>query len=128
VDQASQQSVSSGLASETAAEAGPCPRITIHFSVTPRRTVEWRVRADSELHVTGAQLWVTRLSHDYDYWLQPGDTLRLRRGEHLWMSVDGELSGNVSLTSRYGRFRPGVRRWFALLAGYAGISGSGGAR
>jgi hypothetical protein len=112
----SQQFASSGLSSDEAGEAARCPRITIHFSVAPMVTVEWRVRAASELQVTGARVWLTRLSLDYDYWLQPGDTLRLKRGERIWLSVDGDMSADVSLTSDYAWFRPRMSRWFGLLA------------
>jgi hypothetical protein len=116
MDQVSQQSVSSSLSSDEAGEIARGPRITIHFSVVPMKTVEWRVRAHSELQVKGACVWLTRLSSDYDYWLLPGDTIRLKRGERIWLSVDGEISADVSLTSRYAWFRPRMSRWFGRLA------------
>ncbi|CAB3798615.1 hypothetical protein LMG28138_04468 [Pararobbsia alpina] len=116
MDQASQQSACSGLSSDQTSESARSPRITIHFSVAPMETVEWRVRVASELQVNGARIWLTRASSEYDYWLQPGDSLRLKRGERIWLSVDGDMSADVSLTSRYAWFRPSMSRWFGLLA------------
>ncbi len=80
MDQVSQQSASSGLSSAEAAEAVRCPTISIHLSVVPGKTVAWKLRTASELRVNGARVWLTRSSSEYDYWLEPGDTLRLKRG------------------------------------------------
>jgi hypothetical protein len=115
MDQVSQQSASSGLSSAETANAVRCPTISIHFSVVPGKTVAWQLRAASELRVNSARVWLTRSSSEYDYWLEPGDTLRLKRGEHIWLSVDGEMSADVSLSSRYAWFRPRSRRWLGLL-------------
>jgi len=116
MDQVSQQSVSSSLSGDEAGVFARCPRITIHFSVVPLKTVEWRVRADSELQVKGACVWLTRLRSDYDHWLLPGDTIRLKRGERIWLSVDGEMSADVAVTHHYAGFSSRMSRWFGRLA------------
>jgi DUF2917 family protein len=60
---------------------------SIRFEVHAGETVPVRVTASTRLSVHGAAVWVTRSDDVNDYWLEPGKTLRLRRGERLWLSV-----------------------------------------
>ncbi|MFX1674317.1 DUF2917 domain-containing protein [Paraburkholderia sp. A2WS-5] len=109
------------------------PALSIHFAVPEASTFTWRVRADGTLHVRGARIWLTRARSPYDYWLNPGETLRVYRGERLWLSVDAGNSAApsaaapgaaacVTLTSAwrppFATVRSAAGRcvnWFALL-------------
>lgn len=76
------------------------PRVVIYFAVEPATTVTWRIAADSELRVhSEAPVWLTRHRSPYDHWLQPGESIRLERGERVWLSVEGEVPAEVSITS-----------------------------
>lgn len=91
MDQASQQDAASAcpafsfdrLPADTA-----LPAQSIHFAVPVGQTLTWRVYADSTVRVHGSRIWLTRARSPYDHWLNPGDTLRVLRGERLWLSGD----------------------------------------
>ncbi|KVQ02950.1 DUF2917 domain-containing protein [Burkholderia ubonensis] len=77
------------------------PRVVIHFAVAPRKTLTWRAPNDAELRAHDATLWVTRLASIDDYWMRPGDVLRIPRGERIWLSADGNQPAEVSITTAY---------------------------
>jgi hypothetical protein len=85
----------------TPASRAVAPQMVIHVPVVPAQTVSWRLAADAELQVTEALVWVTRLFSPYDYWLQPGDVLRLTRGERIWVTTDAQGGARITLTSAY---------------------------
>ena len=60
---------------------------SITFEIKAGETVPMKVARSTRLAVSGGAIWVTRSDDIEDYWLQPGHTLRLRRGERLWLSV-----------------------------------------
>ncbi|HEY4802530.1 MAG TPA: DUF2917 domain-containing protein [Paraburkholderia sp.] len=100
----------------------PLPAQSIHFAVPPMRTLTWRVTAPATLRIHVAQVWVTRARSPYDHWLKPGETLRLERGERIWLSTEAALPARVTLTSAWRPPFAGVRRgterlaaWLALL-------------
>jgi hypothetical protein len=74
-------------------------RTVWYVDVQPRQTVSWRVSREAELRIGDAPVWLTRHRDPYDYWLQPGDIVRLVRGERVWISSDSEHAIEVSLTS-----------------------------
>ncbi|WP_250451546.1 DUF2917 domain-containing protein [Caballeronia sp. ATUFL_M2_KS44] len=89
-------------------------RVVVYFEVAARRTVSWRVSRDAELRIGKASVWLTRHRDPYDYWMQPGDVLRLVRGERVWLSSDCDHAVEVSVTSyRKARERPAWTRMFA---------------
>ncbi len=61
---------------------------SITFEIAAGETVPMRVTRSTRLTVEGGAIWVTRSDDVEDYWLEPGKTLRLRRGERLWLSVE----------------------------------------
>lgn len=77
------------------------PVMVIRLTVRSGQAMSWRIGGDSELRVGNTRVWVTRLFSPYDHWLQSGDVLRLKRGERIWLSVDGDVAAHVSLTSAY---------------------------
>ncbi|WP_063803194.1 DUF2917 domain-containing protein [Burkholderia ubonensis] len=77
------------------------PRVVIHFAVAPRKTLTWRAANDAELRAHDATLWVTRLASVDDYWMRPGDVLRIPRGERIWVSTDGDQPAEASITTAY---------------------------
>lgn len=88
------------------------PRVVIYFAVESATTVTWRIAADSELRVHGeAPVWLTRHRSPYDHWLQPGESIRLQRGERVWLSVEEEVPAEVSITSPYVERRRVPRQW-----------------
>lgn len=99
----------------------PLPRVSLHLPVESGKTFAWRLAADSELRVHQARVWLTRIHSPYDYWLQPGDVIRLRRGECIWLTTDADAVAEVSLTSAYCKSSSFVARWL----GYAASQGAG---
>jgi hypothetical protein len=85
--------------------------MVIHLAVVPGRTLAWKLSAEAELRVQGARVWLTRIGSPYDYWLQPGDVLRLRRGECIWLSTDGPVPAEALLASTYVEPCGTLRRW-----------------
>ncbi|WP_277186345.1 DUF2917 domain-containing protein [Caballeronia sp. BR00000012568055] len=83
-------------------------RVVVYVDIHPQRTVSWRVPRDAELRIGEGRVWLTRHQESYDYFLMPGDVVRLSRGERVWISADGEHKVEVSLTS----YRKPVQRWF----------------
>ena len=106
-------------APETTASAHKLsPEMVIRFVVQPGQTASWRVRADSELRVGTARVWVTRIFSPYDYWLQTGDVLRVMRGERIWLSTDANIAAEISLTSAYAIARRPLFKWIERLRDY----------
>jgi hypothetical protein len=68
---------------------------SIWFEVSAGETVPLRVTSSTRLTVYGGAVWVTRSNDVEDYWLEPGKTLRLRRGERLWLSAEGSSQACV---------------------------------
>jgi hypothetical protein len=104
MDAASQQADQQGARGAHAAlwHDDALPAMSIHFAVPAAGTFTWRVRADSTLRVDGTRIWLTRARSPYDHWLDPGDLLRVYRGERLWLSTDNEsASARVTLTSAW---------------------------
>lgn len=91
-------------------------KIVVHFSVAPATTLTWRVDADSTLTVHGARAWITRIDFPYDYWLDPGQTLRLQRGERIWLSCEDTRIARVSLSCPLPAQRGVLSRWLGRLA------------
>ncbi|ABC37832.1 DUF2917 domain-containing protein [Burkholderia thailandensis] len=73
--------------------------LSMTFEIQPGETVPMKVARSTRLTVRGASVWATRSNDVADYFLLPGDTLKLRRGERLWLSVDGETSACVSFSA-----------------------------
>ncbi|PCE32575.1 DUF2917 domain-containing protein [Burkholderia ubonensis] len=77
------------------------PSVVIHFAVAPRKTLTWRAPNDAEIRTHDAPLWLTRQTSVDDYWIRPGDVLRIPRGERIWLSTDGDLPAEASITTAY---------------------------
>ena len=71
---------------------------SIAFDIRSGETVPMRVTRSTRLKVSGGAVWVTRSDDTSDYWLSPGHTLRLRRGERLWLSVEGAPRARVAFS------------------------------
>ena len=103
------------------------PTVVIRFAVAPRTTMTWRAPQDSEIRAHGAALWITRPPNVDDYWVQPGDVLRIARGERIWLGTDADRSAEATITTAYVRRGERVRRMLAqvqrLLVGIGRRSG-----
>ena len=71
---------------------------SIAFEIRNGETVPMKVARSTKLVVHGGAVWVTRSDDTEDYWLQPGHTLRLRRGERLWLSAEGSTQAKVAFS------------------------------
>ncbi|CAB3768832.1 DUF2917 domain-containing protein [Paraburkholderia solisilvae] len=96
--------------------AGTLPRVVVHFEVQPGATLSWRVDAHCELSVNSERVWLTRIGSPYDYWLQPGYPIQLRRGERVWVSTDGHLAARLALTTYPRKRRGKFYRWLERLS------------
>ncbi|MDQ7980243.1 DUF2917 domain-containing protein [Paraburkholderia sp. SARCC-3016] len=98
---------------------------SIWFEVGNGETVPLRVTDSTQLTVHGGAVWVTRSDDVEDYWLEPGKTLRLRRGERLWLSAEGKTHACVEF---FVPKRAGERaiNWFARVAERFGARMRGG--
>ena len=70
-------------------------RYVVQFAVAAGETVSLKIRRDAVVSSAGAHLWVTRAGDKWDYWLKPGETLRLSRGEQVW--VMGEVDAHATI-------------------------------
>lgn len=73
-------------------------RYVVQFAVAAGETVTLRIRRDAVVSSAGARLWVTRAGDQWDYWLKPGETLRLSRGERVW--VTGDIDAHATTGAR----------------------------
>ncbi|KMZ13427.1 hypothetical protein BHUM_01794c [Candidatus Burkholderia humilis] len=71
---------------------------SVTFEIKPGETVPTRVACSTRLSVHGAAVWATRNNDIKDYWLMPGDRLKLRERERLWLSVEGDQPARVEFT------------------------------
>jgi Protein of unknown function (DUF2917) len=76
---------------------------SITFEIEPGETVPMMIAHSTRLTVQGAAVWVTRSNDVEDYWLRPGTSLHLRRGERLWLSVEGDRAARVGFVAPLAR-------------------------
>ncbi|MGS0893802.1 DUF2917 domain-containing protein [Burkholderia stagnalis] len=89
------------------------PTVVIRFAVAPRTTLTWRAPHDAEIRAHGAPLWITRPPNVDDYWVRPGDVLRIARGDRIWLGTDDDRAAEASITTAYVRHG---ERWRRALA------------
>ncbi|ASL48822.1 hypothetical protein bAD24_p00595 (plasmid) [Burkholderia sp. AD24] len=93
------------------------PKMTIRSSIAGGTTGSHRLSADSEFSVDVGHVWLTRIFPPYEYRVQPGDVIRLRRGERIWLVADTDVSAEIRLTSTDVEDRRMVREWIARICG-----------
>jgi hypothetical protein len=71
---------------------------SVIFEIKPGETVPMRIVRGTRLSVQASTVWATRSNDTEDYWLVPGDQLKLRERERLWLSVDGDRPAQVVFT------------------------------
>jgi len=71
---------------------------SIAYEVRTGETLPLRVARSTKLTVRGGAVWITRSDDTLDYWLQPGQTLHLRRGERLWLGAEGARHAKVTFS------------------------------
>ncbi|EKS67764.1 MULTISPECIES: DUF2917 domain-containing protein [Caballeronia] len=106
--------VGHGVASGRLAASGA--RVVVFVEVHPHQMVSWRLTRDAELRIGDAaapSIWLTRHRDPYDYWMKPGDVVRLARGERVWLTSESDQPIEVSLTSYRVAKRGLVSRWLA---------------
>jgi ABC-type Zn2+ transport system substrate-binding protein/surface adhesin len=103
--------VGHGVASGRLSASGA--RVVVYVEVHPHQMVSWRLTRDAELRIGDASVWLTRHRDPYDYWMKPGDVVRLSRGERVWLTSDSDQAIEVSLTSYREARRGMIARWLA---------------
>lgn len=68
----------------------------IRFAIARGETLSVRVTRSTRLAVTSGAVWLTRSDDIADYWLEPGHTVRLRRGERLWIGSEGGSAARIA--------------------------------
>lgn len=71
---------------------------SITFEIGGGETVPMKIGRSVRLIVQGAPVWATRSNDTEDYWLVPGDSLKLRERERLWLSTEKGESAQVVFT------------------------------
>lgn len=71
----------------------------ITFEVLADQVASVRVARSTRITVRCGAVWLTRSDDTADYWLEPGHTLRLRRGERLWIGAEGGKAAWVAFAS-----------------------------
>lgn len=68
---------------------------SVTFELSENEVVPMRIGRGVKLSVQGASVWATRSNDTSDYWLKPGDTLKLSAGERLWLSTEAGARAQV---------------------------------
>ena len=71
---------------------------SITFEIGDGETVPMKIGRSVRLVVQGAPVWATRSNDTEDYWLVPGDSLKLRVRERLWLSTEKGRTAQVVFT------------------------------
>lgn len=69
----------------------------------------WEVSTKGRVTARAGCIWITREGDPADYWLEHGLTLQVSPGDRLWVGVDGDKEGCLSLSSDSADPRWGVR-------------------
>ncbi|HEY1608385.1 MAG TPA: DUF2917 domain-containing protein [Paraburkholderia sp.] len=98
----------------------------ITFELPAGEVASVRVTRSTRLVVRDGLVWLTRSDDTADYWLEPGHTVRLRRGERLWLGAEGDAA-RVAFEAPA---RVGERAldWLARSAAQVGLRAAGGWR
>ncbi|MCG5077298.1 DUF2917 domain-containing protein [Paraburkholderia tagetis] len=99
----------------------------ITFEVAADQVASVRVARSTRLTVRCGAVWVTRSDDTADYWLEPGHTLRLRRGERLWIGAEQGGAAWVQFATP-ARVSERVVDWAARLAARLGVHAGDGWR
>jgi len=98
----------------------------ITFEVPAGEVASVRVARSTRLVVRGGLVWLTRSDDTADYWLESGHTLRLRRGERLWVGAEHEAARIAFETPAHVGER--VFDWVVRTAASVGRRAAGGWR
>jgi Protein of unknown function (DUF2917) len=88
-------------------------KIAMQFAVEPGAPLLCLVRMESEIRSNNARVWLTRERDERDYWLLPGESVQVRRGERIWLSAEGSVAAELTLTHDYRQPRFRLARWWA---------------
>lgn len=95
---------------------GSIRRVVVHFELYPGQTLSWCVERNAELGTYASRVRVIWHFLPHSHWLQPGEVLRLPRGERIWVRNDGMRKVEIAVSTdpvcrRAGRYA----RWLSLL-------------
>lgn len=99
----------------------------ITFEVEANQVASVRVSRSTRLTVHCGAVWVTRSDDTADYWLEPGHTLRLRRGERLWIGAEQGAAAWVAFATP-ARIGERALDWAARQAARLGLHAGDGWR
>lgn len=63
-------------------------KIHYFYGLRPGELVMLRMSRQHTLRARHAPLWVTRAGDPADYWVMPGESLTLGRGQRYWISAE----------------------------------------
>lgn len=91
-------------------------RVVVHLELYPGQTLSWCVERDFELGTYAARVRVVGHLLAHSYWLQPGEVVRLARGERIWICNDGMRKVEIAVLTDPASHRAGpCTRWLSLL-------------
>lgn len=93
----------------------PLGRTVTQLTLLPGQSASWRVVADSEIHNHHSRVRLTRLFYAYEYNMQPGDVLRVTRGERIWLRTDDYGRTDATVTSEHAGRRASTGGWLSRL-------------
>ncbi|CAB3763094.1 hypothetical protein GQ57_22080 [Burkholderia sp. MSh2] len=71
---------------------------SVTFEIPVGETVPLKVQRSTRLTVQCGPVWATRSNDVDDYFLVDGETLKLRRGERLWLSAESREGARVAFS------------------------------
>lgn len=91
-------------------------RVVVHFELYPGQTLSWCVERDSELGTCASRVRVMGQFLPRSHWLQPGEVVRLPRGERIWICNDGMRTVEIAVSTDPACRRAGqCIRWLSAL-------------
>jgi hypothetical protein len=85
---------------------------SVTFEITDSEVVPMRIGRSVKLTVQGAPVWATRSNDIRDYWLLPGDSIKLQARERLWLSTENGHRAQI-VFARGTRMDKRAIGWFA---------------
>ena len=110
-----QQSIYAGRPGFIGRAESDLPTLIVCLPVAPNATLALQVTGNAEIRAHNAPVWVTRWCSPYDYWIRPGETFSLLRGDRIWVSTDGSSAAEISITMAYISRGGLLGKWFARM-------------
>ncbi|WP_196485682.1 DUF2917 domain-containing protein [Burkholderia multivorans] len=84
-------------------------KVVVYLMIPPRQVFSWQMNEQFEIQAINSFIWVTQTRSSYDYWVAPGESIQISDQSPVWISGDGNVSSEISITTDYPLYR-GVRQ------------------